>query len=245
MRLIGIIGERWCSSSRASCSVATPGGRSRSSCRNAIRAGSSTTPSIRSRGGWREISEAGASCPGRLLTRRTAGAEGRASVDPAPSPLSCSWVRRRASRRGPCGCSGPRRTRSSPRGWRRCRSRTSSRCGSASRCSRTSPRRWWRSSGPAACRRTRARSPCCCAPPARACSTRSGTSCARSSCPLLAIAGGARRRLQRGGEADRVRGAERARRDRGGGRPRAAAAAARRGGAELIAEFLRAEPLGE
>src|ERR687898_837034 len=45
------MGERWCSSSRASCSVATPGGRSRSSCRNAIRAGSSTTPSTRSRRG--------------------------------------------------------------------------------------------------------------------------------------------------------------------------------------------------
>ena len=76
MRLIGIMLERWCSSSRASCSVATPGGRSRSSCLNAIRARCSTTASTRSRAGLREIAEAGAggvlvgySLGGRLALR--------------------------------------------------------------------------------------------------------------------------------------------------------------------------------
>ena len=44
--------------------------------------------------------------------------------------------------------------------------------------------------------------------------------------PLLAIAGARDDGYTRGGEADRVDGAERARRDRGGGGPRAAAAAA-------------------
>ena len=76
MRLIGIMLERWCSSSRASCSVATPGGRSRSSCLNAIRARCSTTASTRSRVGLPRLREAGAggvlvgySLGGRLALR--------------------------------------------------------------------------------------------------------------------------------------------------------------------------------
>ena len=103
MRLIGIIGERWCSSSRASCSVATPGGRSRSSCRNAIRAGCSTTPSIRSRAVSARCCRRRRRRSRRLLTRRTAGTARGASLARFLHRRRGLLVRRRASRRGPCG----------------------------------------------------------------------------------------------------------------------------------------------
>ena len=90
MRLIGIMLERWCSSSRASCSVATPGGRSRSSCRNAIRAGCSTTPSTASRAGCARSARPASRRAGRLLDGRPAGAAGRAARRRSPSPLWCS-----------------------------------------------------------------------------------------------------------------------------------------------------------
>ena len=140
---------------------------------------------------WATRSAAGSHCAPRF---------GR----PRPSPPSCSWVRRRALRSGPMRVQraeadeklaswmeampiedivallgAPAAVRGPVRGARR---------GAAAR---------------AACRTTRARSPCCCAPPARARSTRSGTSCARSSCRAR-DRGRPRRRLQRGGEADRV-----------------------------------------
>ena len=89
-------------------------------------------------------------------------------------------------------------------------------------------------------RTTRARWPSCCAPPARACSSRSGTSCARSSCPVLAH----RRRAATSGYADAAKrigrhGSERARLGIVADAGHAAAAAAAGGGrSSYSVEFL-------
>ena len=101
MRLIGIMRERWCSSSRASCSVATPGGRSRSSCRNAIRAGCSTTPSIRSRAVCARSLASGRLRARRLFARRTTRTARGASVTVVLHPPSCSLVPTAGIEEGP------------------------------------------------------------------------------------------------------------------------------------------------
>ena len=63
-----------------------------------------------------------------LLARRAARAAGGAALTRVLQRAWSSWVRRPASTRVRCACSAPRPTRSSPPGWRRCRSRTSWRC---------------------------------------------------------------------------------------------------------------------
>ena len=158
-------------SSPASCSPPAPGVRRR----NARSAHAARPPRALLRGSPRGDRGGRRGRPVWSATRSAAGwrCEPRCATRALRGPRD----RRRHRRHRGGAASGPpapRPTSGSLPGSRRRRSRTSSRCGSASRCSRISPTPRRGSSAPAGWPRTRVRSPCCCAPPARACSSRSG-----------------------------------------------------------------------
>ena len=183
MRLIGIMQERWCSSSRASCSVATPGGPSRSSCRNAIRASCSSTSRTASRAGWGRSrrparggcssatrSAGGSRCGPRCATRSATSASSRSAPRPASTSRRCASTRAEADERLAAWMEAAP-IEDIVGVWERqpLFADQSEALVEAQRPGRLAP-----GSGRAG--------DDSCAPPARACSSRSGTSCSSSTC---------------------------------------------------------------